>query len=255
MRKSSCARNRDRDATRTMALTSQSQRCLGRRWPITRISRHTRINKSLLDHADPLAIINPLVINKAKTRRQFWLAVIHQQLFAIVRSVSGTSRTNATALIFALTRRLVSLLSTKWRRILVSKVYRNLSQWLTKSDPRIPPTHWTFRTETGPGGDQISYSGEMYNFAELDCGTDQDIMEACGPKGLKTREKRHYFCANGNFWYSLLYWQVYIKASGSRAPTIMPSATVRRTKRQRRARTSITRWVNKTYEYVVLHFE
>merc|ERR1711935_449900 len=66
---------------------------------------------------------------------------------------------------------------------------------------RDPPTHWTFRTETGPGGDQISYSGEMYNFAELDCGTDQDIMEACGPKGLKTREKRHYFCANGQ-WIS-----------------------------------------------------
>jgi len=81
----------------------------------------------------------------------------------------------------------------------------SLDEVTKNSDPRIPPTHWTFRTETGPGGDQISYSGEMYNFAELDCGTDQDIMEACGPKGLKTREKRHYFCANGNFWYSMLY--------------------------------------------------
>ena len=38
----------------------------------------------------------------------------------------------------------------------------------------------------------------MYNFAELNCGTELEIKKVCGDKGLKKREKRHYFCANGN---------------------------------------------------------
>lgn len=45
------------------------------------------------------------------------------------------------------------------------------------------------------------YPEGHYLRVELKCGTQEQIDKKCGPKGLKKRDKRHYFCANGG-WIS-----------------------------------------------------
>lgn len=53
--------------------------------------------------------------------------------------------------------------------------------------------------ETGVHGEWIMDINGRFNRAELRCGRQEDIDRVCGPKGLRKRDKRHYFCANGNF--------------------------------------------------------
>jgi len=78
----------------------------------------------------------------------------------------------------------------------------DLGEVTKNSDPLLPARHWNFKTEIGNAGENLQYNyKEMYNFAELNCGTELEIKKVCGDKGLKKREKRHYFCANGE-WIS-----------------------------------------------------
>ena len=59
------------------------------------------------------------------------------------------------------------------------------------------PAHWVFHRPVDTVGAFIDNELGWYNRAEIHCGTEQQILERCGPEGIKIREKNHLFCANG----------------------------------------------------------
>ena len=78
----------------------------------------------------------------------------------------------------------------------LSQVYKLFNRI---QDPDLPASSWEFVKEYGASGEWIMDVNGRYNRAELRCGRQQDIDRVCGPKGLRKRDKRHYFCANGSF--------------------------------------------------------
>jgi len=77
----------------------------------------------------------------------------------------------------------------------------SLDKIQANGDPDLHANHWSFKLETGKHNEWIQSNDGQFNWAELDCGTDLLIKQVCGDKGLRKREKRHFFCANGE-WIS-----------------------------------------------------
>ena len=60
------------------------------------------------------------------------------------------------------------------------------------------PAHWEFHRPVDTVGAYIDNELGWYNRASISCASEQQILERCGPEGLKKREKNHFFCANGD---------------------------------------------------------
>merc|ERR1712193_3634 len=67
------------------------------------------------------------------------------------------------------------------------------------TDDDLPARTWNFKKAYNNNNDWIINEEGYYNRAELNCGDEDDILRVCGEKGLRTRDKRHYFCANGEW--------------------------------------------------------
>ena len=111
---------------RTMVLISPTQLPPGKLMASTiLILSHTVINRLSLVHVVMIASTSPLVINKAKKDNPPFKREIHQLLSVIARSVSGTSRTSATALICVLNTHPVCPVWIKFKLMEVSSCFRH----------------------------------------------------------------------------------------------------------------------------------
>ena len=86
----------------------------------------------------------------------------------------------------------------------------------------------------------------LYNHVELNCGRKEDIDRVCGPKGLRKRDKRHYFCANGTFWRITTLMPLFLDSNTFQANGLAVQTTldvpVKTTRKLRRVKISIIRF-------------